>query len=123
MDIPGVASKTILSLLCLTALPTWALDLNLSTTLEEKAVFAIPTADDEDDDRRWETLQGDTSAEFKLDLSQDKHSAFVDCALLYDAVGAGSSGVALTVILTYSTFSSSSKKAGTTTTEASGHCA
>ncbi|MBQ9538434.1 MAG: hypothetical protein IJU95_04120 [Treponema sp.] len=95
MDIPGVASKTILSLLCLTALPTWALDLNLSTTLEEKAVFAIPTADDEDDDRRWETLQGDTSAEFKLDLSQDKHSAFVDCALLYDAVGAGSSGVAL----------------------------
>ncbi len=80
---------------CLLAVPLSALDLNLSTTLEEKAAFALPTADSKDDDRRWDLLQGDTSVDFKLDASHNEHSAFADCALLYDAVGSGSAGIAL----------------------------
>ena len=75
--------------------PLCALDLTLSTTLETKAAVAIPTDVDEDYDRRWDLLQGDTSAEFKLDASHDAHSAFLDCAILFDAIGAGSSGIAL----------------------------
>ena len=75
--------------------PASALDLELSTILEAKTAVAIPTAEDEEDDRRWDLLQGDVSAEFKLDASHDKHSAFADGAILYDAVGTGSSGIAL----------------------------
>lgn len=90
-----VRTAVLLALPGLLAAPASALDLELSTILETKAAIAIPTAQDEEDDRRWDLLQGDVSAEFKLDASHDKHSAFADCSLLYDAVGTGSSGFAL----------------------------
>ncbi|MBQ3686555.1 MAG: hypothetical protein II932_01845, partial [Treponema sp.] len=57
--------------------------------------MAIPTDVDEEYDNRWDLLQGDCSAEFKLDASHAAHSAFMDITLLYDAMGAGSSGIAL----------------------------
>ncbi len=75
--------------------PLCALDLNLSTILETKAAVALPTNVDEEYDRRGDLLQGDSSIEFKLDASHNAHSAFADCSLLFDAVGAGSSGVVL----------------------------
>lgn len=75
--------------------PLCALDLDLSTILETKAAFAIPTNMDEEFDHRGDLLQGDSSVEFKLNASHKAHSAFADVSLLFDAVGAGSSGVAL----------------------------
>lgn len=75
--------------------PLCALDLNPSVILEAKTAVAIPTDADEEYDNRWDLLQGDCSAEFKLDASHAAHSAFMDIALLYDAMGAGSSGIAL----------------------------
>ncbi len=96
MKKPGCLCNFILFVLPgLLPLPASALDLDLSTILETKAAVAIPTAEKKEDDRRWELLQSEASAEFKLEASQDKHSAFADCGLLYDAVGAGSSGIAL----------------------------
>ncbi|MCR5621361.1 MAG: hypothetical protein K6G18_05850 [Treponema sp.] len=88
---------SILPLLTLIAPPALhALDLEFSATLEEKAAFALPNyADNDWEDWDGNLLQGDTSAEFKLDASQGNHSAFLDCALLFDALGAGSSGLAL----------------------------
>lgn len=84
-------------ILMLAPLPACAVDLDFSAVLEEKAAFALPkyTEDGWDEDWDGSLLQGDTSAEFKLEASQGDHSAFVDCALLFDALGAGSSGLAL----------------------------
>ncbi len=75
------------------ALPLCALDLTPSFIFDTKAAIALPN--DKEEDRAGDLLLGDCSAEFKLDASQDAHSAFVDCCLLFDAIGANSSGIAL----------------------------
>ena len=67
MKKPGCLCNFILFVLPgLLPLPASALDLDLSTILETKAAVAIPTAEKKEDDRRWELLQSEASAEFKL---------------------------------------------------------